>query len=108
MDANIFGVKYKVKVLDLNEPLLAANDGMCKIYDKEILLRKAYLMGADTNEGNIKRFNQVLRHELVHACAQECGVSYGDNEELVDWIAHIIPTINREYEKFKLGHDDNK
>ena len=96
------GTKYKFYVSDLNEEILAQNDGMCKLYDKEIWLRKAPYMGGDNDKARYERFNHVLRHELVHAVAQECGVSYGENEELVDWIAHIIPIVNEVYEKLKL------
>lgn len=99
---NIMGTKYKFYVSDLNEEILAQNDGMCKLYDKEIWLRKAPYMGGDSDKSRYERFNHVLRHELVHAVAQECGVSYGENEELVDWIAHIIPIVNEAYDKLKL------
>ena len=43
----------------------------------------------------------VMRHELVHALAEECGVAYGNDESLVDWIAHIIPHVNRAMEELK-------
>jgi hypothetical protein len=42
-----------------------------------------------------------MMHELVHALAEECGVSYGNDENLVDWIAHIIPHVNKAMEELK-------
>ena len=42
-----------------------------------------------------------VRHELIHAVAQECGVAYGNNEDLVDWIAHIIPIVNKAFDEIK-------
>lgn len=95
MFVNILGTEYSIEISDLNEEYLAENDGMCFIYDKRILIRDKKYMSGETDAAKDDRFSQVLRHELIHAIAQECGVSYGDNEELVDWIAHIIPIVNK-------------
>ena len=85
---NILGTEYTIKHDDLNNEELAEADGLCKIYDKEIILReKKYMCSAD-------RYEHVKRHEIIHAVANECGVQYGDDEALVDWIAHIIPIVN--------------
>ena len=101
MNVNILGAYYEFKTDDLNNPLLSNADGVCKIYDKQIIIRDTpYLNGIiDTDASREKRREIVIRHELIHAVAEECGVSYGDNEELVDWIAHIIPIVNDAYEK---------
>lgn len=94
MIINILGTDYDFKKDDLNNPDLALNDGVCKTFDKEIIVRRKEYMDGNTEKGKTYRYNHVLRHELIHAVAEESGVSYGENEELVDWIAHIIPIIN--------------
>lgn len=98
---NILGTDYKFKVDDLNNEELATNDGLCRIYDKEIIVRATDYMAGLTEQSRQSRTDHVVRHELVHAVAQECGVSYGDNEDLVDWIAHIIPIVNKAFDEIK-------
>ena len=98
---NILGTDYTFKVDDLNNAELATNDGLCRIYDKEIIVRATEYMAGLTEQSRQKRTDHVVRHELVHAVAQECGVSYGDNEDLVDWIAHIIPIVNKAFDEIK-------
>lgn len=98
---NILGTDYTFKVDDLNNEELAQNDGLCRIYDKEIIVRATDYMGGLTEKSRQSRTDHVVRHELVHAVAQECGVSYGDNEDLVDWIAHIIPIVNKAFDDIK-------
>ena len=102
MILNILGTEYTFETDDLNNKDLAVSDGLCRIYDKQILLRKKEFMDADTEKGTEYRFDHVIRHELIHAFAEESGVMYGDNEKLVDWIAHMIPLINRTFEKIKM------
>ena len=91
---NILGTEYQVKVGDLNERELAEADGICELYDKYILLRSPEYMCGQSAKSRQNRYNHVLRHEIIHATAHECGVPYGDDENLVDWIAHIIPIVN--------------
>lgn len=98
---NILGTPYTFKVDDLNNEELATNDGFCRINDKEIVVRATDYMGGMTEQSRQIRADHVVRHELVHAVAQECGVAYGDNEELVDWIAHIIPIVNKAFDEIK-------
>lgn len=102
MKVTILGTKYLIEISDLNDEYLAQNDGMCFIYDKKILIRDKQYMSGNTDVSKADRFFHVLRHELVHAIAQECGVAYGDNEELVDWIAHIIPIVNDALKEIKI------
>lgn len=98
---NILGTDYTFKVDDLNNEELATNDGLCRIYDKEIIVRATDYMAGLTEQSRQNRTDHVVRHELVHAVAQECGVSYGCNEDLVDWIAHIIPIVNKAFNEIK-------
>lgn len=101
MEVNILGTKYDFSVDDLNNPDLAQNDGICKIYDKGIVIRNPAYMPGETEETRERRYEHVLRHEIIHAFAEESGVSYGDNEDLVDWIAAMIPRINAVYEEIQ-------
>lgn len=94
---NIKGTDYEVRRDDLNNRDLASADGLCRIYSKEIIVRKKEFMDCDSDY----REKHVMRHELIHAIAEECGVSYGENEELVDWIAHIIPHVNKAMDDLK-------
>lgn len=103
MKLNILGTEYDFKVDDLNNQELASNDGLCRIYDKEIVIRATDYMCGNSEEAKKKRTDHVVRHELVHAVAQECGVNYGENEDLVDWIAHIIPIVNKAFDEIKEG-----
>ena len=98
---NILGTDYAFKVDDLNNEELATNDGLCRIYDKEIIVRATDYMAGLSEQSRQNRTDHVVRHELVHAVAQECGVPYGDNEDLLDWIAHIIPIVNKAFDDIK-------
>lgn len=100
---NVLGTDYLYDEDDLNNKLLAENDGVCELYEKEIVVRKKEYMPGSTEAGKEKRYQHVIRHELVHAFAMESGVSYGDDEALVDWIAHMIPLINRAHSKIVAG-----
>ena len=94
MILNIMGQMYELRHSDLNEPVLATNDGVCQVFDKNIILRKKEYMDGTTVQGQNYRYDHVLRHELIHAICEESGVKYGEDEALVDWIAHMIPTLN--------------
>lgn len=98
---NILGTPYSFKEDDLNNLGLGENDGYCKVLDKEIVIRATEYMSGDSQQTKQNRKDHVIRHELVHAVAQECGVPYGENEELVDWIAHIIPVVNKAFEEIQ-------
>lgn len=91
---NILGTIYEFKTGDLNERELAEADGICELYDKQIMVRKPEYMCGNTRSAKMNRFEHVVRHEIIHAVAKECGVPYVDDEDLVDWIAHIIPIVN--------------
>lgn len=97
MIINIMGTPYTFKKDDLNNISLASNDGICNIYDKNIIIRETQYMPGDSEAAKKLRTEHVIRHELVHAIAEECGVPYGEDEALVDWIAHIIPIVNTSF-----------
>lgn len=101
------GVPYTYKEDDLNNPLLAQADGICQLFGKEIVVRKTEYLDGNTTEEKAYRKDRVLRHELVHAIAEECGVRYGDNEDLVDWIAHIIPIVEKAFNEVKAKGEEH-
>lgn len=100
---NVLGTDYVFQEDDLNNELLAENDGVCELYEKEIVVRKREYMPGSTEVGRGNRYQHVILHELVHAFAEESGVSYGNDEALVDWIAHMIPLINKAHSKIVAG-----
>ena len=71
-------------------------DGECQIYSKIIRIRpkEQMLDDFDSDEEKEKRYNEVCRHELIHAMFVESGLCcYSNDEILVDWIASQFPKI---------------
>lgn len=96
---NILGTEYTIKEDDLNNPILDIADGVCKTFDKEIILRRQEYLGGDTEQGKQYRRAHVIRHELIHAFMEESGFNYNPSEDMVDWIAAMIPRINAVFEE---------
>lgn len=92
---NVLGTKYTLRLDDMNNTFLTTHDGICNVYTKEIIIREPqYLLGDDVGKNEqLVRFSETLRHELVHAFCKEAGVHYDDDENLVDWIAQMIPNM---------------
>ena len=74
MKVNILGTEYNLIVNDVLE--VPDADGLCKEYTKEISIRKMenMLCDQDTNEDKKKRYDEVLRHEIIHAFFTESGL----------------------------------
>ena len=98
---DILGTEYAVGIDDA--ACIAMNaDGLCKYYDKEIILRKLEkLLDPDSSEeSKLIRMKEVARHEIIHAFFAEAGLfDYSDNEQLVNWIAIQFPKM------LKVFHD---
>lgn len=96
---NILGQEYRIII---DESLKDTNaDGMCKEYDKEIYIRnfKDMLCNDDTELTKKRRWDEVLRHEIIHAFFIESGLEeYSSNEQLVDWIAKQFPKMQDAFE----------
>lgn len=94
MKANVLGTEYKIITDD--SIVQDGADGICKSYEKKILIRsKGEMLGSDDSE-EIKdiRYKEVLRHELVHAFFEESGLDdYSNNEQLVNWMATQFPKM---------------
>ena len=94
MEIKIKGNMWKIKRDDLNNPLLAENDGITIGYKREIIIRETKYLAENPDDAK-ERYRHVLRHELVHAFSFECGL-YDDerlNEGIVDWIASILEEV---------------
>lgn len=71
-------------------------DGLCLEYTKQIKIRpfQDMLGDEDTREDKRKRYNEVLRHEAIHAFFSESGLDdYSRDETLVNWIAQQFPKM---------------
>ena len=94
MKVNVLGTEYKI-ITD-NSIVQDGADGICKSYEKKILIRsKGEMLCSDDSE-EIKdiRYKEVLRHELVHAFFEESGLDdYSSNEQLVNWMATQFPKM---------------
>lgn len=96
---NILGTEYTVKMDDLNNAFLENKDGYCATYEKQIVIRKPDLLLTDSNSAEAKgiRMQETIIHELVHGYCRQSAVFYDDNENLVDWIAQMLPKIVHSY-----------
>lgn len=95
MKVNVLGTDYAVKV---DSDYLKENnlDGICKPYDKEIVIREDadFLCSDDKAETKELRKKEVIRHELIHAFFDESGLDdYSNNEQLVSWLASQFPKL---------------
>ena len=100
---NILGTEYSIRV---DESLKNTScDGLCKEYDKAITIRsiEAMLCEEDSMETKKIRYDQVLRHELIHAFFCEAGLDdYSSNEQLVDWIAIQFPKMLKTFQELDI------
>lgn len=97
---NILGTEYTL--IKEDDTLVEINaDGECQSYSKVIRIRpaKEMLTPNDSIEIKQKRYNETLRHEVIHAFFRESGLAdYYVDEKLVDWIAVQFPKM---YKLFK-------
>ena len=98
---NIMGQEYVFRRDNLNNPDLGNSDGYCRLFDKEIVVRDRQYLAGISEHAKRNYEEHVAMHELVHAVAQECGAQYGENEDLVDWIAYMIPHVNKAIKQLK-------
>lgn len=94
MVIKIKGKTWTIRRDDLNNPLLAENDGITLGYKREIIIRETKYLAENPDEAK-ERYRHVLRHELVHAFSFECGL-YEDgrlDEGMVDWIASVLEEV---------------
>ncbi len=90
---NILGTKYGFEITD---NLDSTVDGLCHTVKKLIEIKPVdkMLEGEATEDERKARFNEVIRHEAMHAFFTESGLDgYSNDEVLVDWIASQFPKI---------------
>lgn len=91
---NILGTEY---ILEQDESIIDKDcDGLCAEYSKKISIRPVHEMLCKdcTDQEREKRYNEVLRHEIIHAAFSESGLDdYSNNEQLVNWIAIQFPKL---------------
>ena len=78
------------------------SDGECLLYSKIIRIRPVSDMLDDSASyiDKKKRYNETLRHEIVHAFFNECALDhYGRDEELVEWIAVQFPKMLKVFQE---------
>ncbi|MDE5781499.1 MAG: hypothetical protein K2I03_08485 [Lachnospiraceae bacterium] len=102
MKIKILGTTYKIKK---DDSIIEENaDGICKAYEKKILIISPHKMLCKDAAGKAKnkRYKEVLRHEIVHAFFNESGLEkYSQDEELVNWIAVQFPKLSETFKKVK-------
>lgn len=101
----ILGTEYELIRSDESLKEIDA-DGECRGYSKVIRIRplKDMLLGDASDEERKDRYNEVLRHEVIHAFFHECGLDdYCNNEELVYWLAMQFPKMLKVFQE--LGCD---
>lgn len=98
MVVNICGVEYSIEHnTPNNDEKLVEFDGYSDCTSKKIVIADF----DDTNNLGVQNIaihrENVLRHEIIHAFAYECGIerlSELPEEILVQWIAMQLPKIN--------------
>lgn len=94
---NILGQPYTVEFApaNTNDPKLENASGYTEPWSHKVVVED-FVPDTRTVENPDAFKAKVLRHEIVHAFLHESGLqecSWGDNEEIVDWIAHQGPKI---------------
>ena len=103
---DVLGSKYKIIKSDMvQHPKLERAAGYCDFNIHTIVVDTFPNPDQDATEDMDTYKNKVLRHELVHAFLRESGLStnsWGDNEEIVDWIAIQAPKLFEVFHKLEL------
>ena len=100
MKINILGTEYQV-VTD-NDLIEDNLDGCCYPFLKELRVRPVENLGSRDSTAQEKQmiYNEVLRHEAIHAMFWESGIAdWYDNEDLTDWIAKQFPKMAKIFEQ---------
>ena len=90
MEIDVLGTKYElITASGQNRTDMDGADGLCYPYSKQIIIRDVNeMLEGEKEEAKVVRFEEVKRHELVHAFFHESGLSdYESDEVLVNWIA---------------------
>lgn len=100
---NILGTEYTIE----NDDNLAKTelDGLHEQYAKRISMRNKEDMLTDNDGSELKKFryDEVARHEVIHAFFIESGLEdYCANEQLVNWFAIQSPKIFKVFQELDI------
>lgn len=103
MKVSVLGTDYEVVMRQEgeNDPKLSDASGYCEPHSKKLVV-KDFVPDDHTVENPEDFKKKVLRHELTHAFLHESGIracSWGDNEDIVDWIALQGPKIYKAWQE---------
>lgn len=97
---NILGTEYTIE--DDESLAKTQADGLHEEYAKRISMRKAEDMLTDNDNEQLKklRYDEVVRHEIMHAFFIESGLEdYCANEQLINWLAIQSPKIFKVFQE---------
>ncbi len=100
---NILGAEYKIIIDD--EMHRTEMDGEERRYLHKISLRPKndMLNNEATDYERALRFNEVGRHEILHAFFDESGLEgYSEDEQLINWLAVQSPKIFKVFTELEL------
>lgn len=61
------------------------------------------LLPVDSDAIKQRRYNEVVRHEAIHAFFHESGLDgYSADEQLVDWLAMQFPKMYRLFKEHEV------
>lgn len=98
---NILGIEYNFEH-DTEKLTKLGCDGMCQQYSKRIVVRKVSDMLEDSDDIKAKklRYDEVCRHEAIHAFFGEAGLEqYNNDEALVTFLAVNFPKMDELFKK---------
>lgn len=102
MKINVLGTEYDLLNDETNLLITENADGICKPYEKTIIIRKTngFLDNDSTPAAKEARKKEVIRHELIHAFFNESGLNeYYENEQLTNWLAIQFPKLQKAFEE---------
>lgn len=98
MNVNILGTEYEITESSRdNDVRLENTDGYVDHTTKRIVIDE--MKPREDSLALLETYKRkVIRHEVIHAFLIESGLSsnsWGENEEIVDWIALQFPKIRK-------------
>lgn len=104
---NILGVEYSISISNEQEnERMKDNNGYVDFSTKEIhLAEDLFIREPKCMEVMSYAMNRVLRHEMTHAFFHESGM-FQPNEEVIEWIAKLLPKLWECSESFKFTEKD--
>lgn len=100
---NILGTEYSFEHDTEGLTKLGA-DGICQQYNKRVAVRDVADMLNDIDDMTAKklRYNEVCRHEVIHAFFGEAGLEqYEGDETLVNFLAINFPKMDALFRKWR-------